>query len=359
MSNIKNNNLQLLKSSELYYSCPKCNKSPKFVNINYSKNEIVLECEEHQLETLKIKDYIALILKNQNCQICQKECRDLCQPIKYCISCKLILCNNCALAHISLNHNVIKNEDYNIICKKHLNKYYEAYCNNCKGNICKECKKTGIHYQHNKFDYIEIQPNKNDFEIINNFNQKLKSQIISLDYNKYIEDLNKEKSEQFKIINSQHQAYVKIIENKYEKLYQECINQLMQEKSFELLTLHQKIELSKKDIINEIQKKIDDYEIKRKNNENYKCMLYLHNIIINSYKKQGEYNLNYNKNIKIVVDSIKKYKEKYEEQKLNEELKKYGINIDRNSNSIKGKNDLITDEIMNLIYSKNISIIYN
>ena len=86
---------------------------------------------------------------------------------------------------------------YNIICKKHLNKYYEAYCKNCKGNICKECKKTGIHYQHNKFDYIEIQPNKNDFEIINNFNKTLKNQIIFLDYNKYIEDLNKEKNDQF------------------------------------------------------------------------------------------------------------------------------------------------------------------
>ena len=109
----------------------------------------------------------------------------------------------------------------------------------------------------------------------------------------------------------------------------------------------------KKDIINEIQKKIDDYEIKRKNTENFKNILDLHNIIINSYKKQGEYNLNYNKNIKIVVDSIKKYKEKSEDQKQNEELKKYGINIDRNLNSIKGKNDLITNEVINKIFDDN------
>ena len=353
MSNIKNNNLQLLKSSELYYSCPKCNKSPKIVNINYSKNEIILECEEHQSETLKIKDYLSLIIKNQHCQICQKECRDLCQPIKYCISCKLILCNNCALAHISLNHNVIKNEDYNIICKKHLNKYYEAYCKNCKGNICKECKKTGIHYQHNKFDYIEIQPNKNDFEIINNFNKTLKNQIIFLDYNKYIEDLNKEKNDQFNLINKEYQNNKNIIENKYAEHYQKFLNKLNQKKSKELFLLEQKIESLKKDIINEIQKKIDDYEIKRKNTENFKNILDLHNIIINSYKKQGEYNLNYNKNIKIVVDSIKKYKEKSEDQKQNEELKKYGINIDRNLNSIKGKNDLITNEVINKIFDDN------
>ena len=74
-----------------------------------------------------------------------------------------------------------------------MNNFYESYCNNCQGNICKECKKSGIHFTHNKFDYIEIQPNKNDLDVIYNFNKNLEKQINELNYEKYLEALEKEK----------------------------------------------------------------------------------------------------------------------------------------------------------------------
>ena len=357
-------NLELLKSTETLYTCHLCNKTPTIMKIDYINNEIELKCEDHQITKLKIKDYLNAILKPKKCQQCFKECvnlyRNLYNPIKYCVNCKLIICNNCSLEHINSNHIVFNNEEYNIKCKKHLNNFYEAYCHYCRGNICKECKKSGTHFKHNKFDFIEMQPNKNDFDIIEYFDNKLEKEIKELDYNKNVEALEKQKKDRIFLINSEHQRKKNEITNKFHFLYQQYLNKLMKEQKSELESLNLEIEKLKNNIINELNKKKQEFEINKKKIERNKDIIELHKIIINSYKKQGEHNLIYNENIKSVVASIKSYKDFLSKREnfnsnLSEIIKKYGINIDNGFTYLKAKNDKINNELINIFFkNKNI-----
>ena len=359
MENKNKNDLNLLKTTETLYSCHKCIKTPKIIKIDYINDTIELKCEEHQITKLKIKDYLNEISKLKKCQKCFKESMNPNHPLKFCSTCNLPLCNNCAMEHIDSRHILFNKDDYNIKCKKHLNNFYEAFCNNCKGSICKECKKSGIHFKHNKFDYIEIQPSKNDFDIIYNFNKNLEKQINELDYDKYMESLTKEQNERILLINLDYEKYKKEIENKYQIIYQQYINEITRQKKAELFTLEQKIGVFKKDIIKEIQQRKLEYEKNRKQIEKNKDIIELNNLIITSYKKQGEYNLNYIENIKTAIEDIKYYieqnqkkdkKETKNDFNLSEEIKKYGLYMDSKLNCIKGKNDKINNELMNNIF---------
>ena len=359
MENKNKNNLNLLKTKETLYSCPKCIKTPKIIKIDYINDTIELKCEEHQITKLKIKDYLNEISKLKKCKKCFKESINADHPLKFCSTCNLPLCNNCAMEHIDSRHILFNKDDYNIKCKKHLNNFYEAFCNNCKGSICKECKKSGIHFKHNKFDYIEIQPSNNDFDIIYNFNKNLEKQINELDYDKYMESLTKEQNERILLINLDYEKYKKEIENKYQIIYQQYINEITRQKKVELFTLEQKIDVFKKDIIKEIQQRKQEYEKNRKQIEKNKDIIELNNLIINSYKKQGEYNLNYIENIKTAIEDIKYYiernqkkdkKENKNDFNLSEEIQKYGLNMDSQLKCIKGKNDKINNELMNNIF---------
>jgi len=359
MENKNKNNLNLLKTTETLYSCHKCIKTPKIIKIDYINDTIELKCEEHQITKLKIKEYLNEISKLKKCKKCFKESMNPEHPLKYCSTCNLLLCNNCAMEHIDSRHILFNKDDYNIKCKKHLNNFYEAFCNNCKGSICKECKKSGIHFKHNKFDYIEIQPSNNDFDIIYNFNKNLEKQINELDYDKYMESLNKEQNERILLINLDYEKYKKEIENKYQIIYQQYINEITRQKKVELFTLEQKIDVFKKDIIKEIQQRKQEYEKNRKQIEKNKDIIELNNLIINSYKKQGEYNLNYIENIKTAIEDIKYYiernqkkdkKESKNDFNLSEEIQKYGLNMDSQLKCIKGKNDKINNELMNNIF---------
>ena len=189
MENKNNKNIDLLKTSEFLYTCNKCNKTPKIIKIYYVNSEIELKCEEHLTTNIKINEYLELISKLKKCQKCYKGNANSYHPIKYCSSCEQILCNNCALEHINSHHILFNNEEFNITCKKHLNNLYESYCFNCKSNICKECKKSGMHLKHNKFDFIEVQPNNNELDIIYSFNKNLEQQSKKYDSIKFKESL--------------------------------------------------------------------------------------------------------------------------------------------------------------------------
>ena len=362
MENKNKNNFNLLKSTETLYTCHKCIKTPKIMKIDYINDTIELKCEDHQITKLKIKEYLNEISKLRKCKRCFKESINADHPLKYCSTCNVLLCNNCAMEHIDSRHILFNKDEYNIKCKKHLNNFYETYCNNCKGNICKECKKSGIHLKHNKFDYIEIQPCKNDFDIIDNFNKNLEKQINELDYAKYMESLDKEQNERISIISSDYEKCKKEIYDKYKSIYQQYINKITKEKRAELSALEQKINAFKNDIIKEIHQRKLDYEKNRAQIEKNKDIIALNNLIINSYKKQGEYNLNYIENIKTAIEDIKLYieqnqqkdkKENKNDFNLSEEIRKYGLNMDSQLKCIKGKNNEINNELMNNIFKNN------
>ena len=358
MENKNNQSIDLLKTSEFLYTCNKCNKTPKIMKIDYFNNEIEFKCEEHSTIKIKINEYLDFISKLKICQKCFKENANSYHPIKYCSSCAQILCNNCALEHINSNHILFNNEEFNITCKKHLNYLYEAYCCDCKINICKECKKSGKHLKHNKFDFIEIQPNKNELDIIYSFNKNLEKQTKEFDSNNFKESLNKEKNEKEKLIISDFNKQKDAIEKKYNDIYQTFITNFQKEKNQEILSLNERIKILKNKLNIEIRKKMEDFEKNKKNFENFKEVIELHNILINSYKKHGEHNLNYCENIKNVIENIKVYNEikknKQNDFNINNAIKKYGINIDKNFKSLKANNNDINNDILNNIFKSKI-----
>ena len=331
MENKNKNNFNLLKSTETLYTCHKCIKTPKIMKIDYINDTIELKCEDHQITKLKIKEYLNEISKLRKCKKCFKESINADHPLKYCSTCNVLLCNNCAMEHIDSRHILFNKDEYNIKCKKHLNNFYETYCNNCKGNICKECKKSGIH-------------------------------LNELDYAKYMESLDKEQNERISIISSDYEKCKKEIYDKYKSIYQQYINKITKEKRAELSALEQKTNAFKNDIIKEIHQRKLDYEKNRAQIEKNKDIIALNNLIINSYKKQGEYNLNYIENIKTAIEDIKLYieqnqqkdkKENKNDFNLSEEIRKYGLNMDSQLKCIKGKNNEINNELMNNIFKNN------
>ena len=350
--------LDLIKTSEYLYTCCKCNKIPKIKKIDYINNEIELSCEEHSTSKIKINEYLNTISKLKKCQKCLKESANLNRPLKYCSSCDLILCNNCALNHTNPNHNLFNNEEFNTTCKKHLNNLYEAYCSNCRINICKECKKSGLHLKHNKFDFIEIQLNNNELEIIYNFDKNLERQINELDYNKFIESLEKEKDEKQKLIISDFQKQKDDIDKKYNDKFQFFMIKLNKDKNQEISELNKKIEILKLKLNKEIKKKMEEFENNKKNLEKSKEVIEIHNILINSYKKHGEHNLNYSENIKNVIESIKAFneikKQKTIDFNIENVIKKYEIYIDKKLQSLKANNNNINSDILNNILKSKI-----
>jgi hypothetical protein len=112
----------------------------------------------------------------------------------------------------------------------------------------------------------------------------------------------------------------------------------------------------------EIQQRKLEYEKNRKQIEKNKDIIELNNLILNSYKRQGEYNLNYIENIKTAIEDIKLYieqnqqkdkKENKNDFNLSEEIRKYGLNMDSQLKCIKGKNNEINNELMNNIFKNN------
>ena len=143
-----------------------------------------------------------------------------------------------------------------------------------------------------------------------------------------------------------------------EKRYKEYIRELEVKKLAEIISLNKQVIILKNNLDKEFQKKMEDFERDKKNFESFKEIIELHNILINSYKKHGEHNLNYCQNIKNVIESIKNYEQiknkKDDDFNIDKAIEKYGINIDKNKKSLKANNNDIDSEILNNIFKSNI-----
>ena len=346
----KKPNIRKLK--HISYTCNKCNKTPKILSIDYKKSIIEFFCDEHKNITLTICDYLDTILKNDNCQSCYKNVDD---ELKFCTNCNMKLCNKCQEEHIKeyKTHIIIKNDDYNIKCKNHEKEYYIAYCSSCKENYCFECKRTRKHKFHDKFDYIEIQPTIEDMNIIKNFNLQLEKEI-----NKY----QKENAIQLSAINNEKNKEIKIISEKYKKLNEEAnIKWENTIKNYEDKVNKQKEKeiVDNNNLKNEEIKKINlKYKEKEKTDDNirnYKGIILLNKIIVNSYIKQKEYNLYYNENIKKIIESINLYNRNYNKQSLDEIKEKYKILLAGDNKILNIKDNKIDNEIINTLFTYDFS----
>ena len=136
---------QMIKLNEFYYNCSECSSPIEIISINERESIIEFNCinNNHKFK-IPIKEYIDK-MKNYNNKDTNN---DIC---------------------ITNNHN----------------KKYECYCLNCKKHLCQECLKSRNHISHIKCNMIEIQPNENELNIIENIIKHYENKIENLEKEKY------------------------------------------------------------------------------------------------------------------------------------------------------------------------------
>lgn len=131
-------------NGELYYSCSECSSLIEIISINEEKNTIEFNClnpeNKHQKNiNIPIKEYIKQMKK-------------------------------------FINKNLFNNQ-----CDIH-KKDYISYCFECNLHLCKDCLKARIHLNHKKNNLIEIQPLKEELniieEVINYYETKIENLIL-------------------------------------------------------------------------------------------------------------------------------------------------------------------------------------
>ena len=280
--------------NEIYYNCSECSSPIEIISINEKDNTIQFECidKKHNIK-ISINKYLDKMKK--------------------------------------FNDKNINND----ICLEH-NSKYESICFDCNKHLCKECLKTRKHINHQKINIIEIQPNEEEFKIIDDIikkygdnikelqrkNTKRLIEIIFDTYNmfrnNYYNAININKI----IINYYNNNFNKGYKNtitikkeveKIEQIIVDCINEvnyLKSEKEKEINTI--KTENNNK--INEYEKKIKEsgieYEKKIKELEKNK------NQYINELNKKNNEIQNKIKTIKSLEVTL------LENEKLKNELKK-------------------------------------
>ena len=161
--------------------CPEC-KENILINIKDYKISLYGCKNEHKIKNILLNEYenIQKIdiskIKCNKCNI-NNENNIYNKELYICNECNINLCPLCKYKH-DKNHNIIKYNDKNYICKKH-NDSYIKYCKVCKENICFNC--INEHNNHNIIELSNIIPNKDELlkqmnnlrEIINKFKNNI------------------------------------------------------------------------------------------------------------------------------------------------------------------------------------------
>ena len=116
-------------NNELFYNCSECSSIIEIISINEENNTIEFKClnknkNHSDNNTMTIKDYLTKMKKYNNSEI---------------------------------------NKD---VCEIHNNKYV-SFCFDCNCHLCKDCLKARNHLGHMKNNIIEIEPMKEEINIIN------------------------------------------------------------------------------------------------------------------------------------------------------------------------------------------------
>ena len=153
------------------YSCTKCGLVPEILRIDYNNCIIVIKCPTHGEIKLQIDEYfnkeLPNLYYNSECYFSKLKQSDYFnQKIIFskCFDCEeKIFCHNCLKEH-GHHQKIIKVNEINNMCSKHLQKY-EKYCLKCRKHFCGD-KKCGCNCEGQK---VKISPaNYKDIETIKN-----------------------------------------------------------------------------------------------------------------------------------------------------------------------------------------------
>ena len=233
-----------------YCSCTECSSPIKLISINEKNNIIGFICTKNDShgKVISINEYFEKIKENQD------------------------------------NLKEIKDK-----CEKHLkNNGYMYYCYTCNGHLCKECIRTRTHNHHIRRDIYEIQPKKEELDLISEVIKDYKLKLDKLKNEKVsVHTELKNKLENDKKNENQRINNLIDLNNKKEKLeiksnYEEYLN---------------KIEEIRLKYIKEIKITKTQYELKQNNIYN-KFKLNNKKDYLHHEKKLKFLKANYNKTIK-------------------------------------------------------------
>ena len=171
---------QQLKLKEIYYNCSECKSPIEILTLNENESIIEFKCinNNHKIK-MPIGEYIDKMKKYNDKNINNDKC---------------------------LN-------------KDHKNNNYECYCLDCNKHLCKECLALRNHKDHNKKIILEIKPNKDELNIIEDIIKYYQDEFDKLDKESLIiENEISNKLKEYKLkINERKELKLKENENNIKK----------------------------------------------------------------------------------------------------------------------------------------------
>ena len=311
--------MELNSINKIFYNCSECSSLIEILSINENNNTIEFNClnknnNHNKKLTMPIKEYLEKMKK--------------------------------------FNNNKLNKDE----CEIHKAKYL-CYCFDCNCHLCKECLKEGNHLNHVKNNIIEIEPSKEELNIIEEIIKEYEIKIDDLSREKLnkmnelkISLNNKQKQEEDKNKENlsknenQKQDELKINKDKYEN----DINEIIQRKNEE-------IKLRKLKYSNEIEEINNKYKLEEeKINQNFKDIINELNKIYEEDIKNLKHNeiIENMNNLKQIIELISNTYNAYNNNYFN------ALNI----NSVLStymENDHIKNEIMKKISKDKYEQVYN
>ena len=181
---------EFMQYNELNYCCTDCSSLIEILHINENKNIIEFKCSNknnsHQ-KSIEINKYLEERKQNKK------------------------------------NKSNINRD----ICNEHGQKFL-SYCLDCNKHICEKCQNKGIHLLHYKINIIEIEPSKEEKEILDKIIKYYEKQIDKISNENIYkfkkldsikkqgeETINKIKEKKIKECNEQKELQLKNVEEKY------------------------------------------------------------------------------------------------------------------------------------------------
>jgi len=163
------------------YHCIKCGEIPI---IDFFNNDFDMICSKHKILNIPYTQFYNFIIYDYKCSICQKSSINNIFKFFFCDKCDKIFCIICLKSHNKNNklHIVNNINDINTICKHH-NKKYIKYCLQCKLNLCELCDNHIGHYVEN---FEDVYPLKDE---IDQFKKSINQIIEQKGRNNFIEIL--------------------------------------------------------------------------------------------------------------------------------------------------------------------------
>ena len=159
-----------IKENFFNYHCNQCKEIP-LLNFYYSYFDLI--CSNHKILNIPIEDFYNYIIFNYECSICNIS-SNISKNYIYCYKCNKKYCGKCIINHNqdkSCFHKIINVFQKNTICLLHDNKYIK-YCLNCKLNLCQLCDNNN-HKNHYIELFKDIYPSKEDIDIFKKVNSLL------------------------------------------------------------------------------------------------------------------------------------------------------------------------------------------